>query len=185
MIPKWYRSWPSPSEWAEHDLGRVPHVVDNLPRLIMTGQNYKTVSELRSIGTVDGWPDESFCMLEWDIALDPIGMQYFAAHALLEPREILVAPYRFHDTWICWEGNTGGGPSTDSRPSNPNDSRCDSFGLGCIYLPRVVLNEFLDSMTHTGFTDGTFGAWYKERYGKARVTWEVHPQHLHDYTQPQ
>lgn len=183
-IPQWYRSWPSPTDWAEHKLETRPHVVDNLPRILMAGQNYKTVSELNSLQTMDGWPDESFCMLEWDIALDPVGMRAFQAFALLEPREILVAPYRFHDTWICWEGNPGDGPSLDSRPGNAGDARIDSFGLGCLYLPRVVLTEFLSVMDKFGFTDGTFGRWYREKYGKVRITWEVHPQHVHDYTQP-
>jgi hypothetical protein len=184
MFPNWYRSWPSDSDFAENELDKVPHVVDNLPKLVMSRQNYKTVGEYRSLGTNDGWPNDTpgFCMLEWDIALDTQGQRSFAALATLEPREILVAPYRWHDSWINFVGNDGRGPTPDSRPVNVTDARCDSFGLGCIYIPRAILTEFLDGMTHLGFTDYTFGQWYRERYGQARVTWDVHPQHVHDYS---
>lgn len=147
----------------------------------MSGQDYKTVSDYRSIGTEDGWPDTNFCLLEWDVALDLQGRRTFAALATIEPREVLVAPYRWHDSWIDFVGNDGRGPTPDSRPVNTTDERTDSFGLGCIYIPRVVLTEFLASMDSLGFTDYTFGHWYHERYGPARLTWAVHPQHLNDY----
>lgn len=179
---RFHRSWPSPSEWAEKRLDDVPHVVDELPRILMVGQNYKTVSELNSLGTADGWPSGyGFCMLEWDIALDQWAQTLFIAEALVEPREILVAPYRFHDTWCMWQDNDGTGPSENGRPIRVGEDRCDSFGLGCIYIPRPILNEFLVVMDKFGFTDATFGRWHRERYGKARVTWKVHPQHLHSY----
>lgn len=182
-IPRWYRSWPSPTDWAEHDLDIRPHVVDTLPRLMMSGQNYRTVGEYRSIGTSDGWPIDrpGFCMLEYDVALDPVEMQLFASIALLEPQRILVAPYRFHDTWSSFQGNDGSGPSVTGRPIHVDEIEADSFGLGCIYIPRDILTEFLPTMDHLGFTDYTFGKWYHERYGKVRITWEVHPQHLHLY----
>lgn len=171
---KWYRSWPSTTDWAEKNLDTVNHIVDDLPRIIVWNYDYGK-SE---------WPSEDkpgFCMLEWDIALDPISMRAFAAEALIEPREILVAPYRFHDTWCMFMNNDGGGPSSDGRPVYVGEDRCDSFGLGCIYIPTVILNEFLVVMDKFGFSDGTFGKWYRQKYGQARVTWKVHPQHIHDY----
>lgn len=178
----WYRSFPSPSEIAEKRLENVPHVVDELPRLLMAGQNYKTVSQYRSIGTEDGWPTENFCMLEWDVALDTQSRRVFAAEALLEPRRVLVAPYRWVDSWINFVGNDGRGPTPDSRPVIESDTTCDSFGLGCIYIPRAILTEFLAQQDHLGFTDYTFGLWYRQKYGPARLTWRVHPQHVHDYS---
>lgn len=182
----WYRSWPSPTDWAANNLDNYPHVVDRMPKMLMAGQNYKTVSELNSLQTANGWPDDKpgFCMLEWDIALDPIGQQIFASTAWEEPRQILVAPYRFHDTWVNWIGNDGSGPSPSElggRPVQQGEERTDSFGLGCIYIPKGILLEFLEQMDKFGFTDGTFGKWYHERYGQARITWKVHPQHIHDY----
>lgn len=185
MELNWYRSFPSQTDLATIP-DRRPRVVDGLPILSMTRYDYKTVQELRSLQTDNGWPEDEpgFCMLEWDVALDPWERHLFASIALQEPREILVAPYRFWNTWSCWIGNNGGGPSEDGRPVKQNlDKYTDSFGLGCIYIPRAVLMEFLPQMDHFGFTDGTFGKWYHEKYGSARVTWDVHPQHLHEYEQ--
>lgn len=178
---KWYRSFPSRSDMV-HCKNR-PHIIDNLPRLIMSGQNYKTVSEHNNLNTANGWPEDKpgFCMLEWDIALDPISRLQFASIAWEEPRRILVAPYRFHDTWCMWKGNDGRGPTKESRPIHIGEDTTDSFGLGCIYIPKPVLLEFLAQMNHLGFTDSTLGKWYHQKYGAARVTWDVHPQHLHEY----
>lgn len=120
-------------------------------------------------------------MLEYDVALDSHGQMAFSALALLEPHMILVAPYRWNSSWIHFVGNDGRGPTEDSRPVHPVDKFVDSFGLGCIYIPVDVLHKFLDQMNHLGFTDGTFGKWYRQTYGPARVTWEVHPQHVHQY----
>jgi len=142
---------------------------------MMSQQNYKTVADFQP------WPEESFCMLEWDVALDGQGQRIFAAIALFEPRRVLVAPYRWHDSWIDFVGNDGRGPTPESRPVIESDVTCDSFGLGCIYIPRDVLTEFLAQMDHLGFTDYTFGLWYRQKYGPARLTWDVHPQHLNDY----
>lgn len=178
MTLSWYRSWPAPEEWAAHDLDKVPHVVDQLPRLTMSAKNYQRVQ----------WPKDlpGFCMLEWDIALDSLSRRRFITKALERPHEVLVAPYLFHDTVVCWVGNDGSHNSADDRPlrggcEHCGEDRTDSFGFGCIYFPQDVLREFLAQMDHTGMTDDTFGQWYLPRYGQARVTWSVHPQHLHDY----
>lgn len=189
MQLRWVRSYPSPTDLANIPAHR-PRVVDELDLVYLTNYDYKTVSELNSLNVNPGeswqrgWPTDNpgFCMLEWDVALDPWSRKQFAATALREPREILVAPYRFWNTWSCWIGNDGGGPSEGSRPVKFGiDNYTDSFGLGCIYIPKNILYEFLPQMNHFGFTDGTFGKWYNEKYGKARVTWDVHPQHLHEY----
>lgn len=176
MTLAWYRSWPAAHEYAElQSKGQLrPHVLDTLPRLVMAGQNY---------ATVERWPEDTpgFCLLEWDIAVDPWGRRAFAAEALAEPRRVLVAPYRLADTWCMHKGNDGRGPTPESRPVTPADDETDSFGLGCVYLPRSVLSEFLEQADHLGFTDFTFGRWYHARYGPARLTWRVHPQHLHEY----
>lgn len=183
ILPRFYRSWPSPGEFADKGLDDVPHIVDGLPKLWMADQNYKTVSQYRSIGTESGWPEEKpgFCMLEYDVALDSQGQRAFGAIAIIEPRQVLVAPYRWNNSWIHFVGNDGRGPTPESRPVHPTDRYCDSFGLGCIYIPTDILTEFLSQMNHLGFTDYTFGLWYRQKYGPARVTWEVHPQHVHHY----
>jgi hypothetical protein len=178
MTLSWYRSWPAPQEFAERNLEERPHVIDGIPKLLITQQNYRDAP----------WPQDTpgFCMLEWDIALDPVAQRMFAAEALIRPNEVLVASYRFHDTEALWVGNKGEGPTVESRPVYGGcpmcgEDRTDSFGLGCIYIPQAALQKFLAVMDHIGFTDYTFGRWYHEHYGQARVTWRVHPQHLHDY----
>lgn len=178
MTLSWYRSWPAPEEFAERNLMERPHVIDRVPRILITQQNYRHAQ----------WPADKpgFCLLEWDVALDPISRRAFAAEAMVRPREVLVASYRLHDTEMSWLGNDGGGPSFGGRPIHGGcptcgEGRTDSFGLGCIYIPQFALQGFLSAMDHTGFTDYTFGRWYRENFGQARVTWQVHPQHLHDY----
>lgn len=175
---KWYRSWPCATDWAERNVDTRPYVVDHLPKLIMSNYDYRTIADFQP------WPSDTpgFCLLEFDIALDPWQRQLFAAIAIMEPNEVLVAPYRFHGSWSCWIGNDGGGPSEDSRQvEHQGDLRCDSFGFGCIYFPQNVLERFLRERQGNVMTDSTFGKWYRERYGRARVTWEVTPQHLHEY----
>lgn len=170
---KWYRSWPTPGELTKFDNSIIPpHVCDTLPKIEISKYNYQNAI----------WPDDKpgFCMLEWDIALDPVARRAFAAEALISPREILVANYRFHDTVIGWIGD-GGGPSINGHPTNETHNRVDNIGLGCIYIPQVILQEFLAQMNHFGFTDYTFGKWHYEKYGSARLTHRVHPQHLHEY----
>jgi hypothetical protein len=181
MLIPWYRSWPAENEWHENDLERRNYVHDDLFRLYCKGSNYTNTTW---IPLIEKDHDYGFCMLEWDMALDKRSQLVFAGIAIIEPREILVAPYAFHNTWSCWIGNDGSGPSADSRPIKRNELYTDSFGLGCIYIPYQILVEFLDSgeaTTPNGFTDSTFGKWYRQKYGQARVTWEIHPQHLHDY----
>ena len=180
-VSNFYRSWPSERDWIDRDLGRIPHIVDDLPKLIISDHNYKFVSDHNSLQTLDGWPNDNFAMLEWDIALDPIAQRTFWAQAMVEPNRILVAPYRFHDSWCQWIGNDGSGPTVDGRAINVGETETDSIGLGCIYIPRVMITEFLAIMDKFGFTDATFGKWSRQKYGPARVTWDVHPQHIHDY----
>lgn len=189
MDLNWYRSWPSPGDWEKNDLGSTrPYVVDHLPKIILDSRGYQTVSEYNSLGVAAGtpyagWPDDppGFCMLEWDVALDHWSRAAFAAEALVEPREVLVAPYRLYENWCMWVGNDGTGPRGDSRPVKVGERTTDSFGVGCIYFPKMVLHEFLDQMGPHGFSDGLFGGWYNGKYGPARCTWRVHPQHLHAY----
>lgn len=186
----WYRSWPDHGDLAKYEtangLHLPPHVEDDLPKLLISGYNYREPRR-EGGGSEQGWPADTpgLCMLEWDVALDPIARRAFAAEALIHPRELLVASYTFHDTqcmWINDDSETpGAGPQEGGRPVTGYDTRTHSFGLGCVYIPQVILGEFLAQMDHLGFTDYTFGRWYYEHYGPARLTWRVHPQHLHEW----
>jgi hypothetical protein len=180
MELRWFRSWPCAGDWAERKIDQRPYVVDQLPKLIMSNYDYRTVGEFQT------WPDDTpgFCMLEFDVALDPWQRHLFASIALMEPNEILVAPYRFHGSWSCWVGNDGSGPTEDSiQVEYDTEQRCDSFGFGCIYFPQKALQAFLAANQGATFTDSTFGKWYREHCGRARVCWGVTPQHLHEYNE--
>lgn len=154
----WYRSWPTDGDWARRS--NRAHVVDRLPRLHVSNFDYLTVEK---------WPSErtGFCMLEWDVALDQRARTRFARIAKEHPARVLVAPY--------WYGAQG---------FLPNDkTEADAFGFGCIYFPAPVLLEAIEHFRAAGtrLCDMTFSHWHLRRFGPARVTWGVHPQHLHDF----
>lgn len=161
----WYRSWPE-----EAPEGRA-YVQDSIPRLTMRDCDYFTLD----------WPDPSpgpgICLLEWDIALDRRERAIFASEAMQEPDRVLVAPYyKFYGSAprLVHRQNFEGGPTPYGAPET------ELFGFGCIYLPTSLLREFLvDSRLYSEFSDTTFSRWHRRRHGLARLTWSVHPQHLH------
>lgn len=95
------------------------------------------------------WPSESFCMLEWDMALDRKSRELFAMQAIDTPKEVMTAPYYL------------------------SDGRRIYKGFGCIYWPINVVKEYLKE-GHDRFTDGLFFNWY----GSPQVARNVFPQHL-------
>lgn len=166
----WYRSWPD----------RVPegraYVVDGLPRLDMREQNYATLPDYQP------WPDHDpgWFLLEWDVALDKVSRERFAMNALRNPHRVRVAPYWLH---------LDDGPRQVHRdrgglPVSPGYPFASMFGLGCIYLPQSVLDEFwadppLRLARKNELTDTVFSDWHRARYDVADVDWSVAPQHLH------
>lgn len=126
------------------------------------------------------WPTDQpgICLLEWDVALDLHDREVFVQEALNEPNKILVAPY--------WKSYGGAlrlihrqYPSME--PVEMEAPTTDLFGFGCVYLPNQMVQEFLAQKAYrnSGFTDTTFSIWHRRHYGPARLTWGVHPQHLH------
>ncbi len=122
--------------------------------------------------TVAAWPEAEpgFCMLEWDVALDQRSRINFAHIAREQPGRVLVAPYLYGDGWL-------------PAGIDENDDQADTFGFGCIYFPQLVLREALAHFRarEGRLTDQWFCDWHRDRYGTARVTWAVHPQHLHEF----
>lgn len=162
----WYRSWPReiPSDRA--------YVVDSLPRLVMQDYDYSSVNLPED--------EPGFCMLEWDIALGKRDRDTFVEVALREPDRILVAPYDIYPEGseptvvhkVCPNPNKIG----IRYPIDRFDIDCHSFGFGCIYLPRVILDAWPSGRV---MRDATFSDWHIVNFGTARVTWKVRPQHLH------
>lgn len=167
----WWRSWPHPDEPRQK--GRA-HVVDDLPRLIMRDGDYGTVE--------GGLPDvePGFCMLEWDVALGARERALFEDIAMEEPDRVLVAPYDIYPEGqpptvvhkVCPDVSKPG----MRFPANTNDWTVHSFGFGCIYLPQRTLLPWPSGKV---MRDSTFSDWHIARHGHARLTWDVHPQHLH------
>lgn len=158
----WYRSWPK-----EIPAGRA-HVIDSLPRLVMTDCDYLKIE--------GGWPDDrpGLCLLEWDMALDLEGRSTFAEIAEATPDKPLVAPYsKNYGTAVRGIQRNHG-----HIPIAKGETSADFFGLGCIYLPWRVVVDFLATRP-AQFTDLTLSTWYRRNHGRIDVTWDVIPQHLH------
>ena len=159
----WYRSWP---EVVPE--GRA-YVQDSLPKLLMHDCDYRTME----------WPadEPGICLLEWDIALDQRERNLFAEQALSEPNKVLVAPY-----WKSYGGALRHiHRKLDNEPTEVGSPDTDLFGFGCIYIPGRMVTAFLASpgYRNSAFTDTTFSRWHRREHGRARIAWDVHPQHLH------
>lgn len=140
----------------------------------MRDQDYRTVTDYQP------WPQDGpgLFMLEWDIALDAAHRARFAAHALADPDRVLVGPYRLY------------GPKFPGAPQchrvrgqgiSEGQEWCETWGLGCVYLPHPVLDGWRSSPDAevSRWTDVAVSRWYAKRHGRARVDWSVQPQHLH------
>ncbi len=172
----WYRSWPETIPE-----GRA-HVVDGLPRLLMRDCDYATLPDYQP------WPIEApgFFLLEWDMALDRVGRDRFAGHALAEPARVMVAPYV--KPLPQWDAGTVATVAkqvhrVQGRPVADGTPECETFGFGCIYLPQSVLTAWLASERFNAlkgvFTDIGFSSWHRDFRGGCPIDWTVHPQHLH------
>jgi hypothetical protein len=164
---RWYRSWP---QNRYDDDSRHAHVVDHLPRVEIAGYDYMTAT--------DGLPirKPGFCMLEWDLALESAERRRFAMVAARFPDSVLVAPYNLYPidgNPQCAHRYNGGTPVRTGSPV------CDTFGLGCVYLPASILTAFLTSESASlGMTDASLSRFVLNHYGQTRIDWSFAPQHL-------
>ncbi len=166
----WWRSWPA----GPLPAGRA-FVADSLPRLLMSGCDYRTVVDHQP------WPDADpgFCMLEWDVALASEERARFAAHAAAAPGRVLVAPYMIYPVGRGPVLVHKSGPGRMRTPVRPGQRWAHSFGFGCIYFPRAVLARWFEERPGARFNDARFSDWHIARYGTVEVDWSVRPQHLH------
>ncbi len=166
------RTWPHrvPS-------GRTGYVIDAAERLLVRGYDARALVGL----------GDDILLLEWDIAVGQEDLAVFAARARREPGRALVAPYRLYP-----QVNPGlVGPIWAHRrepgnvPVTPADQSCHRFGFGMIYLPRLLLEGFIDDWLAANplgnLTDETFSGWHHRTAGDPEVpiAWEVRPVHLH------
>jgi hypothetical protein len=142
-------------------------------------------------------------LLEWDIAVGKEELLAFADRARQSPDRVLVAPYRIYadryklpsgDIWAHrhWDGKPGYTIIPEgAMPISTGDQTCNLFGLGMVYLPRELVQEFRspkwgsDFGWSNHFGDNEFSMWhYLNVTHDVPVMWEVRPVHL-NYITPQ
>lgn len=177
---RWVRSWP-----ADPPPGRA-HVVDRLERLVIDDYDYSALGEL----------GEDVIVIEWDVAIDPYDAAAFeqACTTAGYTTGVLVAPYLLHDdAGVRWAHRRLVGVGVE-RWVTLGEEYCDLFGFGLVYLPRWIVESFLEapapergrpyyakpgSYTDCRFTDQTFSTWHHRKFGGVPILWDVHPAHLH------
>lgn len=170
------RSWPAtiPDNRA--------YVVDGIERLVMTGYDYRCLADI----------DDDVVLIEWDIAVGRDGLDTFIERAKADPEQIRVAPYklyrgtyRLRQPWIwCHRVRD---PGMRRFVNGPDDTHCQMFGFGLIYLPRPLVLGFLthlESNPRAKFGDSEFSRWHMRHGGKGDrknvpIDWDVPLVHLH------
>lgn len=141
---------------------------------------------------------DDIVLIEWDMAAPMRVLEEFAARASKRPHQVLVAPYRLYrpgrrPVWAhrYYNGFNGDEEWIDGRASQD----CDLFGLGLVYLPRLLIRQFCESpapergrpphvlpghYTDCRFTDQTFSMWHLKTIGRrVPIDWATLPVHLH------
>lgn len=176
---KLVRSWP-----AEIPEGRA-YVVDQIPKLVMSGYDYRCLADL----------DDDVVLIEWDIAVGGEQLARFMQRAEAEPDRVRVAPY------LLYASRVRGGrfpfkpfyvhrvrePGHKRWVTGPEDTYCHLFGFGLTYLPKDLIQQFMStpemarSDSKLPFSDTTFSRWHM-RFAEHRnvpIDWDCHAVHLH------
>jgi hypothetical protein len=176
------RSWPA----NRKDTLVRPHVVDHIEKFPIVDYDYGGLVDI----------DDDILLLEWDIAISWEDLQIFIADANQTPDLVRVAPYKLYEgrknpVWahrVVWS-------TTDIHVTPEEDSTCDLFGFGCIFLPKVLLQDFHDTDVDIRcrdprfhgadyrdgrLTDQTFSIWHKwhTRQPPVPIDWSIKPIHL-------
>ena len=186
---RWLRSWP-----REIPAGR-PHVIDDTPRLMIDDYDYRPLLQLAA------QDDADYCVIEWDVAVDPDDRREFERIARQDRSWTLVAPYRLrlpdrpHSVWshrLCLDPD-----GRQLRHIGMAEQFCHYPAMGLIYLPGEVLRQYAQAigscpapyllqypdadLSCDRFTDHNFAVWlhHYSRRPPTRVAWSVRPAHLH------
>jgi hypothetical protein len=180
---KLVRSWP-----AVIPEGRS-YVVDDIPRFIM-GNDGDRQYDYRGLVELDA----DVVLIEWDIAINGDHLAAFMARAKAEPDRVRVAPYVLYRK-----------RSRDSLPQigfyvhrirtrearcwarGPQDTHCQMFGFGLVYLPQVLIERFVAQMDpKSHFGDSEFSRWHMRNVTPCDVPidWDLPAVHLH-YNTPE
>lgn len=176
------RSWP-----AVIPEGRS-YVVDDIERFVMGGEGSR---QFDYRGLLDY--DDDIVLIEWDIAVGAEQLSLFMARAKEDPEQIRVAPYLLY--------RAGRDDRRPPRPPVPfyvhrirtqqqrswvrrEDTHCQMFGFGLVYLPHKWIQAFVDQMDPAShFGDSEFSRWHMRNapvhLRNVPIDWDCHAVHLH------
>lgn len=167
------RSFPLP--------GKIPpgraHVADNLDKL------YTPLSEL---GSADFSAlrkiSDPVILVEWDVAVDSLNLQWFADYAMGRDWPIVAPHYKITEdgqkVWVHFVANRNG----ELRPVQPGDPACDQFALGLVYFPGGLLRDC--PLSDTGsqvMNEGVISRYLHTRpdWRPVPIMWDIQTVHLH------
>jgi hypothetical protein len=163
---RWVRTFP-----LDIPPGRS-YVVDDLPRMLMSGYNYVPAFKRLDGDTV---------IAEWDIAFTAEDRDRFTAACEAEPGRVHVAPYRLYPVSTGLPEPVWAHRAAGRLPAwiSEDDEACDLFSFGLVYLPAEIVCRYLATMPETT-GDAIFSQWHREQIGvRVPVHWDVRPIHLH------
>lgn len=176
---KLIRSWP-----AQIPEGRS-YIVDDIPKFVMGADtpnyDYRGLADL----------DDDVVLIEWDIAVGGEHLATFMQRAQAEPDRVRVAPYvlyrrpvrvgRQQIAFYVHRIRT----QTARRWALPEDTHCQMFGFGLIYLPQALIQRFVAQMDpKSHFGDSEFSRWHMRNVKPCDVPidWDLPAVHLHYLT---
>lgn len=155
------------------------HVVDDIPRLMM-GEETPNF-DYRCLLTVD----DDVVLIEWDIAIGGEELARFMQRAKDDPTRVRCAPY------VLYSDDNATRPFYVHRirkgrekrwVKGPEDTHCQMFGFGLVYLPAVLVRRFAETLQPGDlFSDTTFSRWHMTAVPDPNVPidWDCHAIHLH------
>lgn len=169
----WVRSWPNREAHYLPMMGRRFVWDPFTPRVEMDHDYRPLLAGL----------DASTVIVEWDIAFGADDAALFERYCLEDPNIVHVAPYYVYPASTAlrdkvWVHRIAKG-QTPYRWTTRDDSSCDLFGFGMVYLPLQTIRDYL-SETDEITTDATFSLWhYNTGRGSVPIHWDVRVIHLH------
>jgi hypothetical protein len=153
-------------------------VDDGLERLVMADYDYAT-----ALGRIT----EDVVLLEWDIEIDPAGLDRFVVAARAQPDRVVVAPYRLYPPSTGLDGPVWAHRRADNAWIGDGEPTCALFGFGMVYLPVMLIRRYLTDglfgygLPYPRYFDSAFSRWHHENVRRqVPVLWDVCPEHLHD-----
>jgi hypothetical protein len=174
------RSWP-PEKWM---FEQHPYIEDNSTRItIASTRDYMDYRPLIEV-------NDDFIHMDWDIAIGRDELRAFAEKCYAEPNKIRAGPYRSYPTrryrlgwdktkettWHAWHSLS---PKVEVKPGDPT---CKWFGMGFVYVPFWIWQEFVNDCNRTGrqfCSARALAAWYHSQVEETiALDWETNLVHV-------